>query len=200
MSLTLICTSYFYQETTMLPPSRYEIPPIRLDVKIVKVMGGMNVEIDDNMLDTDRKAQSIFDVLLRAIEEAQKVIQNIIDRLTTAKSAPNKLEEVAAIRKVCTSGRMQNVNPTKVDVFLKSANGEFYLFDIKTAKPNVGGFKEFKRTLLEWVAAVLASDPEAKVNTLIAIPYNPYEPKPYSRWTIRGMIDLKHELKVAKEF
>jgi type II restriction enzyme len=34
----------------------------------------------------------------------------------------------------------------------------------------------------------------------MAIPYNPYEPKPYSRWTIAGMLDLDHELKVAEEF
>ena len=43
-------------------------------------------------------------------------------------------------------------------------------------------------------------NPKAKVNTLIAIPYNPYEPEPYHRWTMKGMLDLKHELKVAEEF
>lgn len=35
---------------------------------------------------------------------------------------------------------------------------------------------------------------------MIAIPYNPYDPEPYNRWTIRGMLDLKNELKVANEF
>ena len=74
------------------------------------------------------------------------------------------------------------------------------MFDIKTAKPNAGGFKEFKRTLLEWVAAVLADTPDAKVNSLIAIPYNPYAPDSYNRWTMRGMLDLPQELKVAEEF
>ena len=43
-------------------------------------------------------------------------------------------------------------------------------------------------------------NPDAKVNTAVAIPYNPYAPRPYSRWTIRGMLDLKHELLVAEEF
>ncbi|MDR1244919.1 MAG: TdeIII family type II restriction endonuclease, partial [Endomicrobium sp.] len=62
------------------------------------------------------------------------------------------------------------------------------------------GFKEFKRTLLEWTAAILAENPKAKVSTLIAIPYNPYEPKPYARWTIAGMLDIQNELKVAEEF
>ena len=57
-------------------------------------------------------------------------------------------------------------------------------------------FGSFKK----WVAAVLANDPKANIKTLIAIPYNPYEPAPYSRWTMRGMLDLDHELKVAAEF
>ncbi len=33
-----------------------------------------------------------------------------------------------------------------------------------------------------------------------AIPYNPYEPQPYNRWTMRGMLDLNNELKVGEEF
>ncbi|MDM8515481.1 TdeIII family type II restriction endonuclease [Desulfobacterales bacterium HSG16] len=32
------------------------------------------------------------------------------------------------------------------------------------------------------------------------MPYNPYDPKPYSRWTMAGMLDLDNELKVAEEF
>ena len=44
------------------------------------------------------------------------------------------------------------------------------------------------------------TDPKANVHTLIAIPYNPYEPEPYQRWTMKGMLDLPNELKVADEF
>jgi len=132
--------------------------------------------------------------------ETQQVIQNIMDNLTTATTIPNKQEEVRAIRAVCQKGEMKTVKPTKVDLKLIGHDNTIYLFDIKTAKPNAGGFKEFKRTLLEWVAATLATNPTANVQTLIAIPYNPYEPQPYNRWTMRGMLDLEHELKVAEEF
>ncbi len=131
---------------------------------------------------------------------AQKEIQKIIDGLTTATISPNKKEEIERIRKVCKTGKMIEVKPTKVDLMFESKNGEYFLFDIKTAKPNAGGFKEFKRTLLEWVAVILANKPNAKINTIIAIPYNPYEPESYNRWTMRGMLDLKNELKVADEF
>ena len=131
---------------------------------------------------------------------AQRVIQEIIDGLTSASSTPNKEKEVEMIRNVCQRGEMKKIKTTRVDLFLETTDHERYFIDIKTAKPNAGGFKEFKRTLLEWVAVVLAEDPLTKIHTLVAIPYNPYEPKPYDRWTIRGMLDMGEELKVAQEF
>lgn len=133
-------------------------------------------------------------------EEAFRVIQEIMTDLTAANGLPDKPTEIERIRAVCQTGKMVKVKPTKVDVFVEAMSGEIFLFDIKTAKPNAGGFKEFKRTLLEWIAAVLADTPSAKVNSLIAIPYNPYAPEPYNRWTMRGMLDLPQELKVAEEF
>ncbi|MBM3417942.1 MAG: TdeIII family type II restriction endonuclease [Bacteroidetes bacterium] len=132
--------------------------------------------------------------------DAHNLIQNIMDGLATANTSPNKPDEINAIRAVCQSGEMRTVKLTKVDVKVVGHDGAIFLFDIKTAKPNAGGFKEFKRTLLEWVAATLATNPTANVQTLIAIPYNPYEPEPYNRWTMRGMLDLPNELKVANEF
>jgi len=133
-------------------------------------------------------------------EGAQFEIQKIMDGLMTAEATPDKEKEVEAIRKVCQSGKIRKVKLTNVDIFLTSKSGELFLFDLKSAKPNIGEFKGFKRTLLEWTAAVLSSEPKAKVNTVVAIPYNPYEPKPYTRWTMRGMLDLNKELKVANEF
>ena len=47
---------------------------------------------------------------------------------------------------------------------------------------------------------VLADNPQTNIQTLIAIPYNPYDPEPYNRWTMRGMLDLNNELKVGEEF
>lgn len=126
-------------------------------------------------------------------------IQEIIDQLTRANQDPNKVRETEELRLVCHSGKMNDVNLTKVDIWLETFDGEIFMIDIKTAKPNIGSFQSHKRTLLEWVAAEMARNPEAKVNSIIAIPYNPYEPEPYKRWTIRGMLDLKYELLVAEE-
>lgn len=132
--------------------------------------------------------------------EAQLEIQKIMDALTTSTTMPNKPEEIERIRKVAQKGKMKTVKPTKVDLMLQTAEGRRFLFDLKTVKPNVGGFKEFKRTLLEWAAVVLAVNSEIDINTLIAIPYNPYAPKPYERWTMQGMMDLNHDILVAEDF
>jgi len=94
---------------------------------------------------------------------------------------------------------MNKLKTVKVDLFVQSVDGTVHLFDLKTAKPNISNFKDFKRTLLEWIAIFLAKNPNAKVESYIAIPYNPYEPKPYERWTLKGMLDLDNELKVGKE-
>jgi len=132
-------------------------------------------------------------------EQAQNEIQHIINELTIG-NTPNKFEEIERIRRVSNKGKINKLKTVKVDIFLKSHDGKAYLFDLKTAKPNISNFKDFKRTLLEWIAIFLSKNPEANVNSYIAIPYNPYEPKPYERWTLKGMLDLDNELKVASEF
>ena len=133
-------------------------------------------------------------------DEAHKVIQNIINDLSTGKTNTNKKQEIEMIRDVCQNGQMNSLFTVKVDLFVQDKNDAIYLFDLKTVKPNMSNFKDFKRTMLEWVAIKLAQDPNAKIKSLIAIPYNPYEPEPYQRWTMKGMLDLGEELKVAEEF
>lgn len=132
--------------------------------------------------------------------QAQVEIQKIIDGLTTASIIPNKEEEIKKLRRVAQEGEMRGVRLTKVDIMVESYDGKIFYFDLKTAKPNIGGFREFKRTLLEWAATALAQNTNLDINTFIAIPYNPYEPEPYNRWTLRGMLDLDKELRVAEEF
>ena len=144
-------------------------------------------------------AQKRFVVGDTISEEAQTEIQRIMNELTIG-NGPNKTEEIARIRKVCNRGTMNKLKTVKVDLFVKGNDGTIHLFDLKTAKPNISNFKDFKRTLLEWTAIYLSGHPTATVHSYIAIPYNPYEPKPYERWTLKGMLDLDNELKVAEEF
>jgi len=132
-------------------------------------------------------------------EEAQKEIQRVINDLSMGKNV-DKLEEIERIRKVARSGKVNYLKSTKVDLFLIGKDEKVYMFDLKTVKPNIKEFESYKRTLLEWIASYFYQYPKSTVFTMIAIPYNPYEPKPYARWTMKGMLDLKYELKVAEEF
>ena len=145
-------------------------------------------------------AQKQFVVGDTISEQAQIEVQHIMNELTTGRKNPNKIEEIERIRKVATSGRVNKLKTVKVDLFVKDNDGAIHLFDLKTVKPNISNFKDFKRTLLEWVAIYLLKHPNANIHSYIAIPYNPYEPKPYERWTLKGMLDLDNELKVAEEF
>jgi len=129
---------------------------------------------------------------------AQTEIQQIINELSMGKN-PDKLEEIERIRAVCTKGTLNKLKTVKVDIFVEKSDASIHLFDLKTAKPNISNFKDFKRTMLEWVAIYLLQNPNANISSYIAIPYNPYEPKPYERWTLKGMLDLENELKVADE-
>ncbi len=145
------------------------------------------------------KAQSQYVVGNEISEYAQREIQRIIDNLTIG-TDPDKHEEIRRIRDVCQKGSMNTSKPVKADLLVENREGSLFLFDLKTVKPNISNFKDFKRTLLEWCAIALAKDPDLDVHSLIAIPYNPYEPKPYERWTLKGMLDLEQELKIANEF
>ena len=146
------------------------------------------------------KSQSQYIPGNQISQESQKVIQSIINELSVSKKDADKIAEIEKIRRVCQKGEMSTLSTVKADLFVQDKRGAVYLFDLKTAKPNISNFKDFKRTLLEWCAIVLAQNPNVEIGTLIAIPYNPYEPEPYQRWTLKGMLDLKNELKVAEEF
>lgn len=136
----------------------------------------------------------------RITKAAQEEIQNIIDVLSLEKDDSSKIHEIERIREVCQKGEVVETKSARVDIIVESFDGQFHLFDLKTAKPNKSDFKKYKRTLLEWIGKFLIERPDASVQSYLAIPYNPYEPKQYERWTMKKMFDEGNELKVASEF
>lgn len=131
-------------------------------------------------------------------KNCQQAIQTIINKLTI-NPKPNKTKELETLRK-SLNGLQNKLKPIKVDLFVETKSGEQYLFDLKTAKPNKGDFQKYKQTLLEWAGIAYTQNKDSKIHTLIAIPYNPYEPQPYQFWTVAGMLDLEEELLVAEKF
>jgi type II restriction enzyme len=144
------------------------------------------------------KVQAQYIVGDTIFNDCQQKITEIITSLTFSPK-PDKVKELETLQKHL-SGSINKLKPAKIDLFVETAQGEQFFFDLKTAKPNKGDFQKFKQTLLVWAGIAYTQSKNLKVHTLIAIPYNPYEPQPYQRWTIKGMLDDSNELKVAEEF
>ena len=132
---------------------------------------------------------------------AQEAITKIMNGLSEGSRNPNHLDEIEQIRASSRMGQEVKKKLRSVDIYL-SDNRTKFLIDLKTAKPNISGFEKHKQDMLEWAAAILYKDPSSNVRTIIAIPYNPYEPKPYNRWTMRGMLEIENQsqLMVGDEF
>lgn len=127
-------------------------------------------------------------------------IDEIVRKLEAGIIHPDRDEHANDLRSVLDeNAKKAPVKLTAIDIVLQRDH-ELYLIDIKTVKPNKGDFEKYKRTLLEWAGAFMEEQPHLDIYPTIAIPYNPYAPNPYKRWTMRGMIDIRNELKVADEF
>jgi len=131
---------------------------------------------------------------------AQDEIHTIINDLTLEKTAPDKLAEMAKINLVAAHPPVREVERPTVDLFVSGTDGTEYYFEIKTAKPNKGQIPEFKRMLLEWYALRCEEKPDVKMKTILAIPYNPYYPAPFDRWTFGKKFDTEEELFVGERF
>ncbi|MDR0968688.1 MAG: TdeIII family type II restriction endonuclease, partial [Holosporaceae bacterium] len=69
--------------------------------------------------------------------KAASLIQEIMRSIETAEKSVSKSDELAAIRKVANVGDAQTIRTRKVDLKVVSKAGEIFLFDIKSAKPNL---------------------------------------------------------------
>ena len=133
-------------------------------------------------------------------ENSAREIDKIISDITTTAFAPNHEQEFNRIKNVCQKGDKFKIKNRKADVYLISSNKKHFAIDIKTAKPNIDGFEKYKRNSLQWIASALYKDPTIDLCPVIAIPYNPYAPAPYKRWTLQGIFDLEKQLLVGEEF
>ena len=146
------------------------------------------------------KAKRQYDLLGNIDPETEKLIQNIHYDLRAGTREVDKLEEIDLIRKSIKEGVPKKDPDSRVDLFVKTGNEENY-FDITSAKPNMKEFAALKLKILRWTALRLSQDKNVKVFTRLAIPYNPYHPQPYQRWTLKGLYDLdRGEILVGEEF
>lgn len=132
--------------------------------------------------------------------EAVLKIDSIMRELRSGPRKPDKEKETKEVLDVAGKGDMGKKLKERVDLFVEMKDGKEYYFELKTAKPNISGFAGIKKQLLDWIAMRGSENPKADIKTIVAIPYNPYEPEPYERWTLRGLFDLQQEVLVGVEF
>lgn len=138
--------------------------------------------------------------------EAILAIEQIVDNLQFNIMKPNKQLEIERVLSVCKAGSCSTKVKKTVDLYILMKDGREFYFDLKTAKPNKENFISFKKKMLEWVALRGSLESEnqyptlaSNIHTMIAIPYNPYAPKPYNRWTLGGLFS-PNDLLVGEEF
>lgn len=146
------------------------------------------------------EAKRQYTLLGEINEDTERLINQIYQKLRKGEQEPNKIKEIELIRSSIKTGEPKKDPDSIVDLFIVIKKEENY-FDITSAKPNIKEFASLKLKLLRWIALRLSQDKNAHVFTRIAIPYNPYHPKPYQRWTLKNLYDLDHgELLVGEEF
>jgi len=138
------------------------------------------------------EVKTAYDVEGEITNEENKVITKILQEIKNKSGKANKEKEIKEILR-CKKENGRKIK-IRADLFLRKGNDE-YCIEIKTAKPNIDVFAKSKQKLLEWVALR-----KRQVNTILAIPYNPYHPEPYSRFTMQGFLDEEKELYVAEKF
>ncbi len=166
--------SFIHSLATILGQSIYE--------KIAKIIAEPHFDY----------AKTSYDVKGEITNEENSIISQILQEIKNRTRTTNKEQEIKEILK-CNKDGGRKIK-IRADLFLKKGDEEFYI-EIKTAKPNIDIFAKSKQKLLEWIALR-----NKKVNTILAIPYNPYHPKPYSRFTMQGYLDEEKELYVAEKF
>ena len=132
-------------------------------------------------------------------DKAVLEIDSIMQELKSAKTALSFAEQDRRIKNSAGKGKLGTRQKITADLYLRKGNIE-YFFEIKTVKPNIDVFVATKLKLLQWKALRYGSDAKVSVKSYICIPYNPEAPKPYARWTLQGLYDLKNEVLVAEEF
>jgi hypothetical protein len=122
----------------------------------------------------------------------------LIDRISRQSEAPNTAVALNEIRGSIKPGQMLKDRESVVDVFIRKGKQEIYI-DIASAKPNKKEFQALREKLLRWYALRLSQGHISDVRACIGIPYNPYHPRPYTRWT-GACCDPKTDLLVQKDF
>ena len=145
------------------------------------------------------EAHTQYDLLGEIDKKTEAIISKIDMDLRAGKIVPNMNAEFDEIKKSIQKGKPLEDPDKRVDVYIKKKDRTEAYFDITSPKPNIKEFVALKKKLLRWVGLRLSIDKNAKIIVALGLPYNPYHPKPYNRWTKGNMYD-SYQLMVGQDF
>ena len=148
---------------------------------------------------TGYEAHTQYDLLGEIDEKTEAIISKIDMNLRAGKRNSDIKAEFEEIKKSIQKGKLSEDPDKRVDVFVKKSDGTEAYFDITSPKPNIKEFVALKKKLLRWMGLRLGTNKNAKVITALGLPYNPYHPEPYNRWTKGNMYD-SNQLMVGQDF
>jgi len=125
--------------------------------------------------------------------DRKQKIEEIIRKIGNKEKLPDMDSEIKEILSIPNNNLVETDAGQIVDVYFKRGKDEYYI-DIKTVGPNKGGFLDHKRLTLTWIARA-----NKKIHPIIALPYNPYHPKPYKKVGSDAM-QVGIDLVVGKDF
>ncbi len=124
----------------------------------------------------------------------KQVIGKIVNELREGERSVNHQQETKEVLEANNSNGKSQKDNRIADFYMKRNDKEYY-FEIKTVKPNIDVFTKSKQKLLEWVARK-----QQPIQAILAFPYNPYYPEPYSRFTEQGVVEHGTEFLIAEEY
>jgi len=166
-------------------------------IQSVSTTLGMSIYEEVSKIIAEESAEECFTKydIGGVISKDQKiVIEEIVRQLRNKEKKVNHEEEVGLVLAASSKGGKMQKEGRIADLYMFREGTEYY-FEIKTVKPNIDVFTKSKVKLLEWVARR-----RKKVRVFLALPYNPYYPQPYERFTEQGLLEKGKELLVGDEY
>ena len=125
--------------------------------------------------------------------DRKQKIEEIIRKIGNKEKLPDMNSEIKEILSIPNNNLVETDAGQIVDVYFKRGEDEYYI-DIKTIGPNKAGFLDHKRLTLTWIARA-----NKKIHPIIALPYNPYHPKPYKK-VGSDVMQVGIDLVIGKDF
>lgn len=158
---------------------------------------GMSIYEDVSKIIAKEHSEEVFTKmdLGGVLSKSQKsTIANIVRELRNGERKVDKEKEMKEVLNTSAEDGKPQKEGQRADFYMKRKGMEYY-FEIKTVKPNIDVFTTSKTKLLEWVARK-----RKPVKTILAFPYNPYHPEPYSRFTEQGLLERGKEFLIGAEY